>query len=386
MADDEGYIVAGNRREIVFLGGGQPSLGDSKIVLYKLDLDGVIVWEKVLRESQSESYSDFVADIKQIPTGGFILIGETSKVKVDKPEFPQYGCLDKSDIVYMKVDDDGNLLAQHTRGFIGEDRGVSVEVVNNGFIIVGRESPRIGGTNCSAAEPNGIFGKNILCARIRADNLQEIWFERFSEIGQDYPGIKLETAYSCLDTANTTGQSMITIIAHAEPNLVNPSAKDGNLLVLKISEDGTWISTDMAFYGKNSGTVGVSHDLEGGAIAIVPPQTQGDSPSFILTATHKIGANGNVGAECMLLKLNYDLTIPDAWQDKARFFGSPNISGQWLGGNTAGRVIPLEELVTGTTRKELTGYAFTGTFNLGTNNMIGLVKTNTIGTLTPEPE
>jgi hypothetical protein len=112
---------------------------------------------------------------------------------------------------------------------------------------------------------------------------------------------------------------------------------------------------------------------------LVPAQVQGEDPSFIITGTHGVG---NGGSECVLLKLNPDLSV--AWDGNARFFGRPGQNGNWLPGNKAKKVIPIEKLVDGTSRNELTGYAFTGTFNLGTNNMIGLVKTNIEGTMSPK--
>jgi hypothetical protein len=91
---------------------------------------------------------------------------------------------------------------------------------------------------------------------------------------------------------------------------------------------------------------------------------------------------GNGGAECILVKLNSDLSTD--WSGQPRFFGRPGENGNWLPGNFARRVFPVLELVPGTDRKELKGYAFTATFNTGTNTMMGLVKTNTQGTMTPE--
>lgn len=377
LANDEGYLVAGNRQEVVLLGGDPSAQGETKIVLYKIDLDGVVVWEKVLRESTAQSYSDLIADIKQMPSGGFVLVGQTTNV-TPKSESTQYGIYDKWDILYMTLDADGNSINQAIRGYIGEDVGVAVEIVDNAFIIIGRESPRQGGTPQSP-----IFGKLILCGRFNANSLGETWVENFRDIEDLYPDIKLETAYSCLDTSNLSGTTIITIIAHVEANPLSVGAKDGDLLVVKIPETGTWNSSDMTFLGKNSGTAGVSGNLQAASIALVPAELQNQDPSFILTATHSIGSSGS---ECMLLRLNYDLTPHADWLDKARFFGSSSIGGQWAVGNRAKKVLPLERVVSGTTRSELTGYAFTGTFDLGTNTMIGLVKTNKIGTLTPEAE
>jgi hypothetical protein len=363
LANDEGYLVAGNRTKMVIVN-GQSRPESTNIVLYKLDLEGLVVWEKVLRPNTGTTpINEFVKDVKQNPDGTFVLIGETSKVNTLKPEYTIYASFDRQDILVLKLDAEGNQIWASVRGFVGMDYGASVEFVNGDFIINGTTEKRVGGTQTSP-----IFLKKLLFARLSGVNGNETNVIDFGESNQN-----IIAAYTCYDSIN----GVITAIAHVDdlPALTDP--KEGDFFICQVSEN--LVEVNSKYMGKTSGgIIGVNQNLEAGSIAIVPAQVQGDDPSFIITGTHGVG---NGGSECVLLKLNPDLSV--AWDGNARFFGRPGESGNWLPGNKAKRVIPVEKLVEGTTRSELTGYAFTGTFNLGTNNMIGLVKTNAEGTMRP---
>lgn len=363
LAAEEGYLIAGNRTKMVLVN-GQPRPESTNIVLYKLDLDGNIVWEKVLRPNLTgQTKNEFVRDIKQNPDGSFILIGETSKVNTTKNEYTLYSAFDKQDILVLKLNSEGSQIWESVRGFVGIDYGSSVEFVNGDFIIIGTADVRVG------VSPTGpIFLKQVILAKLNGINGNETNVVYFGENNQF-----LTAAYSCYDSIN----GVITVVSHVDdiPTVIDP--KEGDFFICQVTEGLAAINTK--YYGKTSGGIsGISQNLSAGAIALVPAQVQGDRPSFIITGTHGVG---NGGSECVLLKLNPDLSV--AWNGNARFFGRPGENGNWLPGNDAKRVFPVEELVPGTSRKELKGYAFTGTFNLGTNNMIGLVKTNIEGTMTP---
>jgi hypothetical protein len=281
-----------------------------------------------------------------------------------KPEYTLYASFDRQDILVLKLDAEGNQIWESIRGFVGIDNGSSVEYVNGNFVINGTAEVRIGGTTTTP-----IFLKKVLFARLSGVNGNETNVIYFGESNQ-----YLTSAYTCYDSIN----GIITAVAHVNDLPAQIDPKEGDFFICQVTENLTEITTK--YMGKTSGgIIGINQNLEAGAISIVPAQVQGESPSFIITGTHGVG---NGGSECVLLKLNSDLSV--AWDGNARFFGRPGESGNWLPGNKAKRVIPIEKLVEGTTRKELNGYAFTATFNLGTNNMIGLVKTNVDGTLSPK--
>jgi hypothetical protein len=364
LANDEGYLLAGNRTKMVIVN-GQSRPESSNIVLYKIDLEGVVVWEKVLRPNAAGStINEFVRDAKQNPDGTFVLVGETSKVNTLKPEYTLYSSFDRQDILVLKLDAEGNQIWASVRGFVGIDYGTSVEFVNGDFIINGTAEIRIGGTTTTP-----IFLKKVLFARLSGVNGNETNVIYFGEANQ-----YLTAAYTCYDSIN----GIITAVAHVNDLPAQPDPREGDFFICQVTENLTEVSTK--YMGKTSGgIIGINQNVEAGSIAIVPAQVQGEDPSFIITGTHGVG---NGGSECVMLKLNPDLSV--AWDGNARFFGRPGQNGNWLPGNKAKKVIPIEKLVDGTSRNELTGYAFTGTFNLGTNNMIGLVKTNIEGTMSPK--
>ena len=363
LANDEGYLIAGNRTKMIVVN-GQSRPESTNIVLYKLDLEGVVVWEKVLRPNVGSNINEFVRDIKQNPDGTFVLIGETTKVNTLKPDYTLYASFDRQDILVLKLDAEGNQIWESIRGFVGIDNGSSVEYVNGNFVINGTADIRIGGTTTTP-----IFLKKVLFARLSGVNGNETNVIYFGESNQ-----YLTSAYTCYDSIN----GIITAVAHVNDLPAQIDPKEGDFFICQVTENLTEITTK--YMGKTSGgIIGINQNLEAGAISLVPAQVQGESPSFIITGTHGVG---NGGSECVLLKLNSDLSV--AWDGNARFFGRPGESGNWLPGNKAKKVIPIEKLVEGTTRNELNGYAFTATFNLGTNNMIGLVKTNIDGTLSPK--
>jgi hypothetical protein len=362
LANDEGYLIAGNRTKMVIVN-GQSRPESTNIVLYKVDLTGLVVWEKVLRPNLGSTTNEYVKDIKQNPDGTFVLIGETTKVNSLKPQFTLYSGFDKQDILVLKLTADGTQIWESIRGFVGLDYGAAVEFVNGDFIINGTADILIGGTTSAP-----VFSKKMIIARLNGINGNETNVTYFGLDNQF-----ITAAYTCYDSIN----GVITAVAHVDdlPTLSDPN--EGDIFVCQVTENLATITSK--YMGKTSGGIsGINQNVESGSISLVPPQVQGDRPSFIITGTHGVG---NGGSECVLLKLNPDLSV--AWGGNARLFGRPGENGNWLPGNKAKRVFPVEELVTGTSRKELTGYAFTGTFNMGTNNMIGLVKTNVDGTMTP---
>jgi len=365
LANDEGYLIAGNRTKMVLVG-GQSRPDETNIILYKLDLAGGTVWEKVLRPNFTGALkTDWVKDVKQTPDGGFVLIGETSRVNTTKNEYTLYSNYDKQDILVLKMDINGNTQWESIRGFVGFDYGVSVELIDGDYFIVGTSDIRIGG-NPSAP----VFQKKILFARLKGTTGNEISYQNYPNETDRF----VTAAYSCYDSISF----QTVIVAHVEdlPSVADP--REGDLMILQVPDNNLNGET-ITYLGKTSGGIsGIDQNIKAGSISLVPPQVQGDGFSYVITGTHGVG---NGGSECMLLKINPDFSV--AWGGSARFFGRPGQSGNWLPGNEAKRVFPVEELVAGTSRKELKGYAFTGTFNLGTNNMIGLIKTNIEGTMTP---
>jgi hypothetical protein len=75
LANDEGYLIAGNRTKMIVVN-GQSRPESTNIVLYKLDLEGVVVWEKVLRPNVGSNINEFVRDMGPSARGGRDLSGD----------------------------------------------------------------------------------------------------------------------------------------------------------------------------------------------------------------------------------------------------------------------------------------------------------------------
>lgn len=362
LQNEEGYLIAGNRTKMVDVN-GQLRSEETNIVLYQLDLDGVVIWEKLLRPNAVNSdKNDWVKNIKQTPDGGFILIGETSEVNVTKNEYTLYAAYDKQDILVLKLTNTGTIVWQAVRGFVGTDYGASVENVNGDYLIFGSANIRTGGT------PNSpIFSKQILVAKLKGTTGNEVIYNNYN-----IPDLAVTAVSTCYDTIN----GWITLAAHIDKTATGTNPLEGNLLLLQVNEAAVEVQRKIL----GDGLPNISHNLQAADIALIAPQTVGELPSFIVSATH-FSSDANFGSEAVLMKLGPDLT--SSWTEP-RLFGYPGISTNWLSGNAAKKVLTVEELVPGTSRKELKGYAFTATFNMGTNNMIGLVKTNTDGLMNPQ--
>jgi hypothetical protein len=63
----------------------------------------------------------------------------------------------------------------------------------------------------------------------------------------------------------------------------------------------------------------------------------------------------------------------------SKFFGYNNAQSSFSTIENAGSVIAVTEQIEGTNTPRLNGYAFTGTFGMATNEMMGLVKLNAEG-------
>ena len=373
LSDESGYLIAGNRTTVVTVG-GQSTLDATYIVVYKLDLDGNILWEKVLFDgttlTSSETYKDFVYDIKELPSGGFILVGETTDVN-EKTEDLEYVAYDKTDMLIVRLDSEGLVNRKVSRGFIGEDRAASVEVINGAYIVIGT-TQALDKDNGTPNNPN--FTTEILTVRFRASSISEV-----SQMGFGGQDMFVVAGGSCYDSLN----ARITILGHVENrDPTRNEVNEGDLMLLQIDEDLAEIQR--RYLGKtNGGFSNATEDLLSGSIALVPSDVVGNDPSFVISGVKEYD-EASFGDELIMAKISADLT-PE-WNGQVREFGraSVNNSSQALAGNQAGTVMPIRELVPGTTRRELKGYLMTGTMNLATNPMLTLIKTNTEGLLAPE--
>jgi gliding motility-associated-like protein len=105
--------------------------GGEDMALFVLDDDGNQIWEK----SYGGGSTDRLWEVKKVPAGGYILVGETSSGPSGIKTSPNYG---NEDIWIVRVDNAGNLLWERTYGTSQTERGVKIiPTTDGGFLIAG---------------------------------------------------------------------------------------------------------------------------------------------------------------------------------------------------------------------------------------------------------
>lgn len=344
LSDKSGYLIAGTRQEIV-IRNGQIIYEPSRIVLYKLTLTGDIQQMVVLRSSLSQ-FSDFIHDIKEVPEnfgGGFALTGKTTGIS-DKPGSQ---ARDSTDILTVRLQSDFTMLWDRTYGFNGRDEGVSVEFIGNNVIVTG------------SSEENSNFLSRIIVIAYRQNTGGVV-----NQINENIstPGNTL-AAGTCL-------MSSERLIVYAYQT---SGSNAGDLILVDFDVADVTISQvgPIHYLGKNilnSGDFFINR-LIGRSIVPAPEEN-----SLVMTATHELAlGNETVHSYKILLNRN-EAAINLQWRNT---FGSAGNS------NRAGTIIRVEDPIPGTEQFRTNGYALTGTFSLGTNNMLGLAKINTLGSVRP---
>lgn len=121
--NDGGYLIAGR----------STTAQDENAYLIKIDANGNLIWDKVYGGSAGEN----AASIKAIGDGGFIFVGSTSSYKT--------GGAGDYDFYLVKVDAAGNVIWEKNYGGSDWDRGASVVVTNDGYLMAGwTASPEFG--------------------------------------------------------------------------------------------------------------------------------------------------------------------------------------------------------------------------------------------------
>ncbi len=367
LPDDAGYVIAGNRtiKNLTTV----PTTEKTKIVLYQLDLTGGIVLSKVLRNTGTEAaFTEEISDIK-VHVGNplaFVITGYTTNLFRGKPGGIK--STDKTDIFTARLDvmfeidwNQGSSTGSLAYGFDGNDYGTSVHIVSDGYIVIGTDQQSVNGlSNNIRAVKYRISSGAILNTR-------------------DYGGVNFDLVggHSVIDTL----QGLITIAA-----TWNETSDKSSLAILQLdyllelNKNGT-SSSGYYFYNTNevderrlpnTGLNSVGNVLAFNDIAKLPSNN-----GFILTYTNTTGLDSDIG----LLRVEQDLSISEGFPYSYGYRDQTGIDGTLERG---GSVIPVTEVKAGTSQSFLTGYAFTGTFGLGTNNMMGLVKVNDRGTFATE--
>ncbi|MGH1337469.1 MAG: hypothetical protein ACRBFS_15200 [Aureispira sp.] len=383
----EVYTLACNRTYVQYADAitSVGTRGETKIVLYQIDaLTGAVINKnrgtntsedlgEELNETTAASFTEKVSDMKVDSSSGiikYILTGMTTNVP-NKATLPNNdnAVSDRSDIYTIALDEDFDIswtTLDITGGLIGEDFGVSVQILPQGYLICGTIE-RNYASNTSDFEP---YSDLIVVLMNKSSGQPTNPRFHGNENGAGASNfIGGQSVYN-----PTSGH--VTILAHVEEE--NSIIGAGQLVLLQVDEAGIAQLIDgnkITFLDVN-GTANGNKPYISASIAELP-----DEDGYIISATYREIVN--VEHDICIIKVDNNFEIVTGWP---YYFGYNEVGGGGVFATqeNAGTVIPVTEAVTGTSQTKLTGYAFTGTFGLGTNDMLGLVKLNTNGTFSPE--
>src|SRR5690606_14808104 len=130
---DGGFIVGGYSNSNISGEKTENSRGGKDYWVLKFDSSGNIEWQKTIGGDQD----DRLADAKQTPDDGYILVGSSaSNLSGDKTENSRGG----ADYWIIKLDATGNIIWQRTLGGDANDRANEVELTYDGNYLIGGTS------------------------------------------------------------------------------------------------------------------------------------------------------------------------------------------------------------------------------------------------------
>jgi hypothetical protein len=365
LPDGSAYAVACNRTYVTYADASSTvgRRGETKIVMYQIDAatgaptsqDGV-----ELNSSTADTVTEVVSDMKIDTSSGiikYILTGMTTGVSVKATVGNNNNEVsDRSDIYTVLLDENFDILwtqGNRAYGRIGKDYGVSVQILPQGYLVCGTIE-----SNYDPNNNNFVPYSDMLTVIMTKDQGLPIGPTYYGEEGYDYLG-----GHSVYDASS----GLITILGH-----VTDGPNEGSLAIVQVDESGAR-QQGITFYDVG-GIATADNPLISASIDLIP-----NGGGFIISATHEVGLVEN---NIYIMKVDEQLSDAEGW---TYFFGydDQSASAIFATKDIAGTVMPVTELVSGTSQSVLTGYAFTGTFGLGTNEMMGLVKLNPEGTFTP---
>ena len=363
--DGSAYAIACNRTYIKYpdASSNVATRGETKIVMYKIDATTGAPTDQngfELRSSTAALYTERVSDMKIDSSSGiikYVLTGMTTEVS-DKSPLPNNdnSVSDISDIFTILLNE--NYATEWTQGnraygFIGEDYGVSIQILPQGYLVCGSIQNNYDDTQASFQPQH-----DLLSVLLKKGEGQPIDPDYYGELGVDFKG-----GHSVYDPVNKE----ITILGH-----VIGGGNAGQLALIKVDEAG--IPKTSLQYLDFTPVASLERPYISASIA-----QRSDKEGYIISATHR---ETSFEYDICLVEVDNDFNITEGWP---YFFGYNDVgqNNVFATQEEAGTVMPVTEAITGTSQTTMTGYAFTGTFGLGTNSMMGLVKINTDGTFTP---
>jgi hypothetical protein len=373
MPEEAGYLIACNRTYVQYSTAGDPPAPlYTKIVLYQLDIagvnmngvDGIELESNTLLSAQlpnagsvsSERVSDMLIDT----FGGaisFVLTGYTNNISIGKPD-PYNRTYDLTDIFTIRLNESfvqlwasGNL----NYGFNGRDYGTSIQVVNDDnpftepwYVVVGT-----------------------------SENEWEILSEEFT-----FRNIAVKLNKSSGSPTNPTYYGDVTrsfedghSVLNNENNHITVAAtcisgnEIGQIVLFEIDENLTEVQSFKFYAPADLNFMGIADDdtYHAESIDILP-----ESKGYIVSMNHK--KTNDKEHDICIMKVDNNLA-----REWSKFFGYNNAQSSFSTIENAGSVIAVTEQIEGTNTPRLSGYAFTGTFGMATNEMMGLVKLNAEG-------
>lgn len=366
LADGSGYLLAGTRQRIEKDANGVDVPKEKRIVLYRVDADGAYLGDAVLRYNDvgpgddfNNMYSDELFDIKELvdidgaTSLGFVLTGSSTNVDTLKPDYDANREFDLADVYTARLETDLSYKWQRTYGFIRSDKGTSIEIVDDGYIVVGTtEQRKTNSQNGDDFHNNFIF---ITYKQLSGNISNQNNFGSEDD--------EIESVHSCYDAEN----DVITGFGHAQ---LTSDENAGQLVIVQVNSNLQKPITSSAsvvlpvFIPQQTGY----KDAVAKHIYLLP-----NNGGFIASATTvapmQMSADNFIESrDIHILKLDMSGGIVDEEKDQA-YFG-------WNKEDVAGAVVPLIQTFSGSSATEIKSFVFTGTFNLGTNNAVGLVKVN----------
>ena len=366
--DQSGYLIGIDRTYVLYPNSTSlvGSRDETKIALYELDVAGGTVNSMELAPGSASvtNHSQNISDI-YIDTSSsivkYIIGGVTTDVGLKPGDQSINALTDKSDLFIARLEEDFTITwtgGSSSTGFQGADYGLSIHKVPLGYMLT-----------------------SIVDFNYGSSNINYEFFPAMAAViyNESSGGIARVTYYGARDYRFDLGQSVhdeanqrITLFGHlASESPTNP----GQLAIIQIDE-----STTMQSVGSNPDAQGFTYyDVNGTAARITPYKAASinllpNGEGFILASTFDRNS-----LESNICLLQVDAQFDVASTDWPYYFGADSPDPTFATQDQAGTILPISQTVTGTSQVELSAYVFTGTFGLGTNNMIGLVKLNPSG-------
>ncbi len=365
MPNANAYAIACNRTYVSYTSATATvgTRGETKVVMYKINATtGAPTSQEgfELLSNTADTLTEMVADMKIDSSNGvikYVLTGMTTDVKAKATIGTNDNAIsDRSDIFTVLLDEQFTILWRRGNwnyGFVGKDYGTSIQILPQGYMVCGTVENNYGD------QSNFVPYADLLSVILSKDEGVPIRPTYYGLNGYNFKG-----GQSTYDAVN----GYITILGYVE-SVQGGGSDQGSLALVKIDQSGVaqMVNGRDITYLDVNGTASTSSPLISASINVLP-----NDEGFIISATHeKSSLEHNIN----IIKVDEFFQLGQDWPYIFNY-GQSSGSGVFTTKEKAGPVIPVVEAVSGSTRQTLTGYAFTGTFGLGTNHQLGLVKLN----------